>query len=63
MKLEKYFPIPLFKNIFTVVQIKPGNPTLTIKEMLGPLLFIAGYLFFAILLFFFTEEVTAPTPA
>lgn len=63
MKLEKYFPIPLFKNIFTVVQIKPGNPTLTIKEMLGPLLFIAGYLFFAILLFFFTDEVTAPTPA
>lgn len=61
MQLEEYFPIPLFKNILTLTHVKHGNSTLTLKEMMAPLLFISGYLFFAFLLFFFTHNSQAPS--
>ena len=56
IELEKHFPIPLFRNVFSSVQDRPEKPTLTMKEMAIPLLFISGYLFFAIMLFFFRAE-------
>jgi len=56
IELGKHFPIPLFRNVFSSVQDRPEKPTLTMKEMAIPLLFISGYLFFAIMLFFFRAE-------
>ena len=60
VELEQYFPIPLFAKLFTLSQQKPDRSALTVKEMLVPSLFLTGYIFFAVLLFFFTQEVIAP---
>lgn len=57
VKLEKNFALPVFSKVFSLSQEKAGKSSLTIKEMLVPCLFLAGYLFFAVLLFFFPQEV------
>lgn len=57
IKLEKNFPIPIFSKVFSLSKEKAGKAALTVKEMLVPSLFLAGYLFFAVLLFFFPQEV------
>ena len=57
VEIEKAFPLPLFSKVFYLAQEKPQKPLLTHREMLVPYLFLGGYLFFAILLFFFPKEV------
>ena len=56
LKLEKFFPIPLFTNIL-YDQSHTGKSKLTITQLLVPCLFLGGYLFFAILILFFSTEV------
>lgn len=62
IKLEKNFPFPIFSTVFSLSKEKAGKAASTVKEMLVPLLFLAGYLFFAILLFFFPQEVMSTLP-
>ena len=62
VQLEKNFPLPVFSKVFSLSQEKAGKSSLTVKEMLVPCLFLAGYLFFAVLLFFFPQEVMS-TPS
>jgi hypothetical protein len=57
MNLEKNFPLPVFSRVFSLSEEKKGKTSLTVKEMLVPCLFMAGYGFFIILLFFFPQEV------
>jgi hypothetical protein len=57
VKLEKNFPLPIFSEIFSRSAEKAGKAALTVKEMLIPSVFLMGYLFFAVLLFFFPQEV------
>ncbi|MGI4850879.1 MAG: RipA family octameric membrane protein [Janthinobacterium lividum] len=56
IKLEKFFPIPLFTNLL-YNQSHTGKSKLTITQILVPCLFLGGYLFFAILMLFFSTEV------
>ena len=56
MNLEKNFPIPVFSRVFSLSEEKKGKSSLTVKEMLVPCLFMAGYGFFIILIFFFPQE-------
>lgn len=60
-ELEKNFPNPLFSKIFIRSHERWGRAALTVKEMLVPCLFLMGYIFFAILLFFFPDEVISST--
>ena len=55
--LEKRFPIPVFSQVFSLSSEAGLKGTLTHREMVVPYLFLAGYLFFAVLLFFFMDEV------
>lgn len=57
VKLEKSFPIPIFSKVFSLSEEGAGRAALTVKEMLVPCLFLIGYLFFAVLLFLFPQEV------
>lgn len=57
--LEKNLPIPVFSRIFSLSREKAGTAALTVKEMLVPSLFLVAYLIFAVLLFFFPQEVTS----
>jgi hypothetical protein len=57
VRLENSFPLPVFAKAFSLSAENVGKATLTVKEMLVPLLFLAGYLFFAVLLLFFPQEV------
>lgn len=57
MEVEKYFPVSIFANLSMRTNEKPGRPTLTLKEMLVPYLFIGGYVFFAILLVVCPQEL------
>jgi hypothetical protein len=57
MNLEKNFPLPVFSRVFSLSEEKKGKTSLTVKEMLVPGLFMTGYGFFIILLFFFSQEV------
>jgi len=57
MEMEKKLPNALFSKIFTYSPEHRGRSVLTAKEMLVPYLFVTGYIFLAILLFFFPEEV------
>lgn len=59
INIENKLPIPLFTKVFSLSLKKVGKTTLTNKEMLVPSLFLIGYLFFAILLIFFPQEVIA----
>lgn len=59
VKLEENFPLPIFSQVFSLSAEKAGKAALTVKEMLVPLLFLGGYFFFAILLFFFPAEVAS----
>ena len=61
MDLEKNFPAPVFSRIFNSPAEEGRKQTvlsaLTVKEMLVPWIFFISYIFFAILLFFFSEEI------
>jgi len=62
LDLEKNLPNAVFSKIFTRSDGEPwGKSTLTMKEMLVPSLFLMGYIFFAVLLFFFPDEAVAPS--
>lgn len=56
IRLEQYFPVPLFTNIL-YHQDDQGKSKLTITQLLVPCLFLSGYFFFSILLLFYTHEV------
>jgi hypothetical protein len=60
VELERYFPVKVFTRTFELSQRQEGKSSLTLKEMMVPLMFLFGYLFFGILLFWFTEEVVIP---
>ena len=55
--LEKNLPLQIFSKIFALSEKKADTSALTAKEMFVPGLFLSGYLFSAILLFFFPQEV------
>ncbi len=61
IELEKNFPVPVFSRAFRSRKEGGEKQTvlsaLTVKEMLVPCLFFIGYIFFAVLLFFFPEEI------
>lgn len=57
VKLEQNFPLSVFTKAFSLSAENVGKAALTVKEMLVPLLFLSGYLFFAVLLLFFPQEV------
>jgi hypothetical protein len=61
LDLEKNFPVPVFSRIFDSPTEAGRKQTvlsaLTVKEMLVPCIFFISYIFFAILLFFFPEEI------
>lgn len=59
IKLERDLPIPVFSKVFSLSEEKAGKAALTVKEMFVPCLFLLGYIFFAILLFFFPQEIMA----
>lgn len=60
VEVEKNFPVSIFSKIYTYSPEKSGRAgALTVKEMLVPYLFLTGYIFFAVLLFFYPEEVTS----
>lgn len=59
MELEKGFPVPLFSKVFALSHEKASNTPLTQREMLVPYLFLLGYIFFGVLLFFFTQEIVS----
>lgn len=61
IELERELPMTLFTKIFARSSGQPGKSTLTLKEMLVPSLFIAGYIFFSILIVFFPEAVASTT--
>lgn len=61
IKLERNLPIPVFSKIFDLSQEKVGKAALTVKEMFVPCLFLVGYLFFAVLVFFFPQEILSTT--
>ncbi len=61
IKLENYFPIKVFTQIFNLTESEKGKSSLTLKEMLVPSAFLVGYFCFALFLCFFTEETMAPS--
>jgi hypothetical protein len=62
VKLEKNLPIPVFSKVFSLSEEKLGKSALTVKEMFVPCLFLFGYVFFAVLLVFFPQEVMSTSP-
>jgi hypothetical protein len=65
INLEKKLDFPLFTTIFGYSEKeeidKPAQAALTFKEMAVPCLFLAGYLFFAVLLYISPLEVAPPS--
>jgi hypothetical protein len=59
VEVEEKFPLAIFSNSYIRKGEKAGKPALTSIEMFVPLLFIGGYIFFAILLIFFPAEIFA----
>jgi hypothetical protein len=55
--LEKNLPLQIFSKIFALSETKSDTGSLTAKEMFVPGLFLLGYIFSAILLIFFPQEV------
>ena len=58
-KLEHNFSIPIFSKILCLSNEDSSKSELTIKEMFVPGLFLIAYLAFAVLFFFFPQEVIA----
>lgn len=63
VKIEKSLPIPIFRTIFGFSEEEeggqPAQVALTLKEMLVPSLFLAVYSLFAVLLYFYRQELTS----
>jgi len=57
VKLENTLPVPIFSKIFSLSNEKTSKAELTVKEMFVPSLFLVSYILFAILFFFFPQEV------
>ena len=60
-EMECYFPVKVFTAIFHSTGRHHNKGSLTERTMLIPILFLLGYIFFAVTLYFFTEEVTLPS--
>lgn len=54
---EQYFPLPIYRSISNEIKKWQGESSLTFREMFVPGVFLAGYLFFIILYFFYPSEV------
>lgn len=60
-ELENYFPAKVFTQVFRLTGGSPNQHSLTMREMLIPILFLMGYIAFGISLYFFKEEVALPS--
>lgn len=65
IEIEKKFGMPLFTKIFRHSEQedsqKPAQALLTLKEMFVPLIFLCGYIFFAVLFYLSPTEFSSPT--
>lgn len=59
-EIEPSFPFKIFTRI-NLSRRREGKGSLTLIEMMVPLLFFIGYIFFIITLLFFTKEVITPS--
>ena len=60
-ELENYFPAKVFTQVFRLTGGAASQHSLTMREMLIPILFLMGYIAFGVSLYFFKEEVALPS--
>lgn len=60
LQFEKHFPVKFFTLIIAKMGRKQGKGSLSIKEMVVPVVFLLGYLFFLIVFYFYPRIIINP---
>ncbi|OJW50322.1 MAG: hypothetical protein BGO67_00125 [Alphaproteobacteria bacterium 41-28] len=53
IEIERFLPVKIFTYAIHIIGRKSGKGSLSVKEMIAPILFLLGYVFFAIVLYLF----------